>query len=58
MAKFTANMKFVDLETNTSHEADVPFEMTVKRSKELMENIARDFPEVDFKLKRIDTEGE
>ena len=41
-----------------THEAGEEFEMTVKRSKELTENIQRDYPELDFELKRTDLEGD
>ena len=58
MAKFVSNIRFKDKETQVTHEAGEEFEMTVKRSKELTENIQRDYPELDFELKRTDLEGD
>lgn len=58
MAKFVSNIKFKDKETKIEHEAGIEFEMTVKRSKELTENIQRDYPELGFELKRTDLEGD
>ena len=34
------------------------FEMTVKRSKELTENIQRDYPDLKFELTRTDLESD
>ncbi len=58
MAKFVSNIRFKDKETDEIHEAGQEFEMTVKRSKELTENIQRDYPDVSFELKRTDLESE
>lgn len=58
MAKFVSNIRFKDKETEVVHEAGIEFEMTVKRSKELTENINRDYPELEFELKRTDLESD
>lgn len=58
MAKFVSNIRFKDKETDKIYEAEQEFEMTVKRSKELTENIQRDYPDLDFELKRTDLESE
>lgn len=58
MAKFVSNIRFKDKETEVTHEAGIEFEMTVKRSKELTENIQRDYPELGFELKRTDLESD
>lgn len=58
MAKFVSNIRFKDKETDEIHEAGKEFEMTVKRSKELTENIQRDYPDLDFELTRTDLESE
>lgn len=41
-----------------TYEAGQEFEMTVKRSKELTENIQRDYPDLEFGLTRTDLESE
>ena len=58
MAKFVSNIRFKDKETDEIYEAEQEFEMTVKRSKELTENIQRDYPDLEFELKRTDLESE
>jgi phosphopantothenoylcysteine synthetase/decarboxylase len=58
LAKFVSNIRFKDKETEVTHEAGEEFEMTVKRSKELTENINRDYPELGFELKRTDLESD
>ena len=58
MAKFVPNIRFKDKETDEVYEAGQEFEMTVKRSKELTENIQRDYPDLEFELKRTDLESE
>ena len=58
MAKFVSNIRFKDKETHKIHEAGQEFEMTVKRSKELTENIQRDYPDLEFELTRTDLESE
>lgn len=58
MAKFVSNIRFKDKETDEIHEAGQEFEMTVKRSKELTENIQRDYPDLEFELTRTDLESE
>ena len=58
MAKFVSNIRFKDKEADEIYEAGQEFEMTVKRSKELTENIQRDYPDLKFELKRTDLESE
>ena len=58
MAKFVSNIRFKDKEANEIYEAGQEFEMTVKRSKELTENIQRDYPDLEFELKRTDLESD
>ena len=58
MAKFVSNIRFKDKETDEIYEARQEFEMTVKRSKELTENIQRDYPDLKFELKRTDLESD
>lgn len=58
MAKFVSNIRFKDKETQMTHEAGQEFEMTVKRSKELTDNIQRDYPDLKFELTRTDLESE
>ena len=58
MAKFVSNIRFKDKETDDIYEAGQEFEMTVKRSKELTENIQHDYPDLDFELTRTDLESE
>ena len=58
MAKFVSNIRFKDKETDDIYEAGQEFEMTVKRSKELTENIQRDYPDLGFELTRTDLESE
>ena len=58
MAKFVSNIRFKDKETDEVYEAGQEFEMTVKRSKELTENIQRDYPDLEFELTRTDLESE
>lgn len=57
MAKFKANMNFRDLEKAIDHQAGKPFEMTVKRSEELIKNIKQNH-DVDIVLTRLDVEEE
>ena len=58
MAKFVSNIRFKDKEADEIYEAGQEFEMTVKRSRELTENIQRDYPDLKFELKRTDLESE
>ena len=58
MAKFVSNIRFKDKEADEIYEAGQEFEMTVKRSKELTENIQRDYPDLEFELNRTDLESE
>ena len=58
MAKFVSNIRFKDKEADEIYEAGQEFEMTVKRSRELTENIQRDYPDLEFELKRTDLESE
>ena len=58
MAKFVSNIRFKDKEADEIYEAGQEFEMTVKRSKELTENIQRDFPDLEFELTRTDLESD
>lgn len=58
MAKFVSNIRFKDKETDEIYEAGQEFEMTVKRSKELTENIQRDYPDLEFELTRTDLESD
>lgn len=58
MAKFVSNIRFKDKETDKIYEAEQEFEMTVKRSKQLTENIQRDYPDLEFELTRTDLESE
>ena len=58
MAKFVSNIRFKDKEADEIYEAGQEFEMTVKRSKELTENIQRDYPDLKFELTRTDLESE
>ena len=58
MAKFVSNIRFKDKETDEIYEAGQEFEMTVKRSKELTENIQRDYSDSGFELTRTDLESE
>ena len=58
MAKFVSNIRFKDKETDEIYDVGEEFEMTVKRSKELTENIQRDYPDLKFELKRTDLESD
>ena len=58
MAKFVSNIRFKDKKADEIYEAGQEFEMTVKRSKELTENIQRDYPDLKFELKRTDLESD
>lgn len=57
MAKFKANIKFRDLEKDVTYEAGEEFEMTLKRSDELVANIKKNHG-VDIKLTRTDKDKE
>ena len=56
MAKFTSNIKFKDLKKQVVHEAEVEFEMTLKRAEELTQNINKNYPYAGFELTRTDVE--
>ena len=58
MAKYKASHKFKGKKEKKTFEAGIEFEMTVKRSKELTENIQRDYPKLGFELKRTDLESD
>ena len=58
MAKFVSNIRFKDKEADEIYDVGEEFEMTVKRSKELTENIQRDYPDLEFELTRTDLESD
>lgn len=56
MAKFKAGIKFRGKKENKVFEKNEEFEMTVKRSEEIEENIKKKHPEIKSVMTRLDKE--
>jgi len=59
MVKYVATRKFKGLKEDRIFEVGEEFEMTIKRSDEVLSNIQKEYPEIDEVMKRVDEkEGE
>lgn len=53
MAQFKADRRIKDVETGDVHEANTPFEMTIKRTEEMKKNIKEKY-NVNVNFTRLD----
>lgn len=54
MVKYIATRKFKGLKEDRIFEVGEEFEMTIKRSDEVLSNIQKEYPEIDEVMKRVD----
>lgn len=54
MVMFKSNVKFRGIKENKVFEAGEPFEMTVKRADEVLENIKKKHPKLDIEFERAE----
>ena len=54
MVKYVATRKFKGLKEDRIYEVGEEFEMTIKRSDEVLSNIQKEYPEIDEVMKRVD----
>lgn len=54
MVKYIATRKFKGLKEERIFEVGEEFEMTIKRSDEVLSNIQKEYPEIDEVMKRVD----
>jgi len=54
MVKYVATRKFKGLKEDRLFEVGEEFEMTIKRSDEVLSNIQKEYPEIDEVMKRVD----
>lgn len=54
MVKYVATRKFRGLKEDRIFEVGEEFEMTIKRSDEVLSNIQKEYPEIDEVMKRVD----
>lgn len=54
MVKYVATRKFKGLKEDHIFEVGEEFEMTIKRSDEVLSNIQKEYPEIDEVMKRVD----
>ena len=54
MVKYVATRKFKGLKEDRIFEIGEEFEMTIKRSDEVLSNIQKEYPEIDEVMKRVD----
>ncbi|QTJ41900.1 hypothetical protein FE326_06845 [Dolosigranulum pigrum] len=54
MVKYVATRKFKGLKEDRIFEVGEEFEMTIKRSDEVLSNIQKEYPEIDEVMKRVD----
>lgn len=58
MAKFKADITFKGIKEKQVFEKNEEFEMTIKRSEEITENITSKYPDIKVVMTRIDGEEE
>lgn len=58
MVKYIATRKFKGLKEDRIFEVGEEFEMTIKRSDEVLSNIQKEYPEIDEVMKRVDEKEE
>lgn len=58
MVKYVATRKFKGLKEDRIFEVGEEFEMTIKRSDEVLSNIQKEYPEIDEVMKRVDEKEE
>ena len=56
MAKFKADITFKGIKEKQVFEKNEEFEMTIKRSEEITENITSKYPDIKTVMTRIDSE--
>lgn len=54
MVKYVVTRKFKGLKEDRIFEVGEEFEMTIKRSDEVLSNIQKEYPEIDEVMKRVD----
>ena len=54
MVKYVATRKFKGLKEDRIFEVGEEFEMTIKRSDEVLSNIQKEYPEIDEVMRRVD----